>query len=124
MVQQARRIDRVTEHEPSLGRPERLVRSERGHDVDALELAVEQPDELRDDLPRTRVQTRLVGRDEQHAPRAGADDLGGEVAHDRSQLGLRHAGIRSGDGRHVRRIGRPRPAARCERLDSVESSGA
>ena len=65
------------------------MRSERGHDVDALELGVEQPDKLGDDLPRTRVQTRVVRRDEQHTPRAGADNLCGEVAHDRSELGLR-----------------------------------
>ena len=110
VLQQARGIDRVAEHQPRLGRPEWLVRSERGHDVDSLELAVEEPHELRDDFAGARMQPRLIRRHEQHTSRAGADDLSGDVAHDRSQLGLRHAGIRSGGSRHVRRIGRPRPA--------------
>ena len=110
MVEQARGVDRVAEHELRLGRPERPVRSERRHDVDALELAVEQPDELRDDLSGTRVQPRLVGRHEQHAPRAGGNNLGGEITDDVGQLGVRQPGVRSGDGQHVRRIGRVRPA--------------
>ena len=69
VVEQARGVDRVAEHEPGLGGPERPMRAERRHDVDALDLALEQPSELRDDLPRTRMQTRLVGWHKQHAAR-------------------------------------------------------
>jgi len=52
VVQQACGVDRVAEHQPALGGPERLMRAERGHDVDALDVAIEQPGELRNDLPR------------------------------------------------------------------------
>jgi len=45
VVQHARGVDRVAEHEPALGRPERLMRTERGHDIDALDVALEEPGE-------------------------------------------------------------------------------
>ena len=94
MVQQRVGIDRVAEHELRLGGPERVVRAERRHDVDAFDLACEQAGELRDDLPGARVQARLVGRHEQHAARARAGDLACEVADERAQLVARDGGVR------------------------------
>ncbi len=52
VVQQPRRINRVAEHQPGLGRAERMVRPKRGHDVDAFDVTLEQTGELRDDLAR------------------------------------------------------------------------
>ena len=85
-------------------------------------LAVEQPGELRDDLPRARMQARLVGRHEQHASRTGVRDLACEIAHERGELVERDLGSRAADGeerpsggrRHARRIGADaaRPASR------------
>ncbi len=51
VVEQPRGVDRVAEHQPALGRPERPVRTERRHHVDLLDLILEQQRELRHDLP-------------------------------------------------------------------------
>ena len=112
VMQEGRGIDGVAEHQPRLGRAERLMRPERGHDIDALHLARQQPVEQRDDLSCARVQTRLVGRNEQHTPCSGGIDLGREVARERAQLlrregGARTAGVEerlAGRRRHARRI--------------------
>jgi hypothetical protein len=123
VVQDALGIDRVAEHEPALSRPKRLVRPERGHHVDVLDLALEPRGELRDDLTGAGVQPRLVGRDEQHAAHPHRDNLVSEAAHECSELVRRDVGGRAADGkdrpsrgrRHVRRISLPGDAGSAHR---------